>query len=354
MTAGDGLGSSAPPSWFLASVADALDACDEGDVTALLLLDLPDAPAGEVEPVPSPVEALGTRAWPGAQQAVASVWAALVYPHAQVLPSPMNPAHAIRIARVALGAGTAVDHLAVAVLLWWRELINTMTGSRIARRLARPASVALQWLSLAGRAGAVLEWLILLPGRSAQLTLTHVVLRAGGSRPILGRPAFSQPLRWTPLPAIGVAAASKAVALTVVWLSGVTALLAYQAPGSWLALAPTLPIGVAQDESTLVLASALVENSGPLGLGLWIPFSLLAVSIPAYSDLLALREACRGGGWPLQATRVLIAPMQLLSFLVWPLARIFSLVGLGTIFGSGLVGVATGLAATQFIVRVLA
>jgi hypothetical protein len=344
-----------PPVWFLGAVVCTLASVEEGDdATALALLELPAGHVGVARDVPSAIEDLALRAWPDAPGASAVVWAALVHPLAHVLPRETNTAFAIRVARMALGAGTTMDHLTVVVMLWWLGLKKGMTGARQVQWMVRPASVLRQWGTVAGSAGAVLEWMILLPGRSVQLTVTHLLLRLAGSRPVLGRPAFSQPLRWSPLPAATRAVMVTSAAMLVLWLAGVAALVAYQAPGSWLALVPALPAGAVQDEATLVIASSVVQNYGPLGLGLWIPLSLLAVSVPAYSELLALREACRGGTWNVRAVRVILAPAQWVSFLVWPLARLFSFVGLGTIFGSGLVGVASGSAAAHVLIRVLA
>jgi hypothetical protein len=343
-----------PPVWFLGAVEDTLVSVEEGDdATALALLELPAGHVGVAIDVPSAIEDLADRAWPDAPGASAVVWAALVHPLAHVLPREANTAFAIRVARMALGAGTTMDHLTVVVMLWWQGLRSGITGARRVQWMVRPASVLRQWGTLAGSAGAVLEWLILLPGRCVQLALTHLLLRLSGSKPVLRRPAFSQPLQWAPLPAATRAVIATSVVMLVLWLAGVAALVAYQAPGAWLALAPALPAGAVQDEATLVIASSVVENYGPLGLGLWIPMSLLAVSIPAYSELLGVREACRGGAWNVRAVRVILAPVQWVSFLVWPLARLFSFVGLGTIFGSGLVGVASGLAAAHVVIRAL-
>lgn len=111
---------------------------------------------------------------------------------------------------------------------------------------------------------------------------------------------------------------------TICFCLGLVALTAWLAPTRLLGVTPGVAIDVQSEEG--LIASSALSSVGVLGLGPWVPWALLAVSLPTWEQANRMRWSIQSGVGPL--TRAMLWVLHCLGAVTWPVEVVVSRLGL--------------------------
>lgn len=324
-----------PPSLPLAVASLAVERASESlPESFAALIDVPEH-VQDVHPVHQPDPNLAVALAEGAERLprwqgdpnLSLLWALTAHPGVAIDGLVTPRARTLRIARMSDGDPGTLDSLAVLFGLRWDQITTTFASPYNAPGWRSVVDVGRSLVHALAFGGRAVEWVILLPGRVVQQATRDVLARVAGSRVTSVSLRHLDCTELDPVTSLRAAAYVQLATAFVVWSLGILAFILLRGPSEWLGLLSAMSQAPITSETELLIRSAVTERAGPWGLGLWIPLSLLASSVPTSGEVLRIRESLRNGSLVDAVARVVSWPLRALTLVTYPLAKLFSSIG---------------------------